>query len=210
MKRVGVVRWAVLLGSLALSACSSVPPVTENGARPWLHDKHFFKPALAEQAERHTWRYDAKVGVRAPNTSDSANLVWQFERASHKVRLFGPLGAGAVTIEFDPAGGVISDNKGNVRRGRSAERLLNQVVGWPIPLESLTYWLFALPNPGSAYQYQLNEDGHVSALRQQGWEIHYTAYKQFGDFEWMPRKMVARKTVRDGEVVVRLVSKSWQ
>ncbi|GHA06627.1 outer-membrane lipoprotein LolB [Arenicella chitinivorans] len=203
-------RILALSGILLLSACTSLPSVPGDNSQAWSRDKQFFSTALEHHDQRLSWRYNAKVGVRTPKANENANLVWQRDDDSHRVRLYGPLGAGAVVIDFDSKGVVVSDNKGEVHRGRSAERLLNRIVGWPIPLEALTFWLFALPNPAAVYQYQLSDDGRVSALRQQGWEIRYSAYRQFENGDWLPRKVVARKPVREGEVVVRLVSKSWQ
>lgn len=203
-------RLLVCSGVLLLTACTSLPSVPDQNGQSWSRDKQFFRAALKQHEQNVDWQYNAKVGVRTPKANESANLIWQRADEEHKVRLFGPLGAGTVIIEFDSHGVVISDSKGEVHRGRSAERLLNRIVGWPIPLEALTYWLFALPNPSAVYQYQLNDDGRVSALRQQGWEIHYSAYQQYENGNWLPRKVVARKQVREGDVVVRLVSKSWQ
>ena len=211
MIQVNCVHRLIAISALVvLSACTSLPPVPDENAASWSRDKQFFRAALMQHDQRVSWQYNAKVGVRTPKASEAANLVWQREHDTHKVRLFGPLGAGTVIIDFDSHGVVISDSKGEVHRGRSAERLLNRIVGWPIPLEALTFWLFALPNPSTVYQYQLSDDGRVSALRQLGWEIHYSAYQQFDNGDWLPRKVVARKAVREGEVVVRLVSKSWQ
>ena len=63
------------------------------------------------------WRYSAKVGISTPVAREQANLVWQFADQSNQVRLFGPLGVGAIKIEFDQYGVVLSDNRSVLHRG---------------------------------------------------------------------------------------------
>jgi len=195
-----------------LTACETVPKPSKTSPAPiWLTEAKPFTESLAQLQATPAWRYSAKVGIRTPETREQANVVWQFADQSNNVRLFGPLGAGAVRLQFDQYGVVLSDNKGVLHRGDSAEELLSRIVGWPIPLEALTYWLFALPDPDKVYRYQQNESGHLSVLEQQGWLIAYSGYKEAGLGKLLPRKVVATKSVTpSSQVEVKLISKGWE
>ena len=197
---------------LILAACKTLPKDPEAGAEAdWQSAAEIFEARQADTSTLGTWNYSAKVGVTTPRGKEQANLVWQFSDQANNVRLFGPLGAGAVRIEFDDYGVVLSDNKGVLHRGDSAEELLTRIVGWPIPIDALSYWLFVLPNPQTPFRYQLDSDGAVSVLEQQGWSINYSAYKPYAEGRVLPRKIVATKQVTpDQQVVVKLITKSWQ
>lgn len=200
--------WAILL----LSACTTIPaPQSSSESADWLtQDKPFTEP-LAELRTRQAWRYTAKVGIQTPKAREQANVVWQFADQANNVRLFGPLGAGAVRLQFDQYGVMLSDNKGTLHEGNSAEALLSRIAGWPIPLEALSYWLFALPDPDTSYRYQQNEFGQLSVLEQQGWSIVYSKYKDAGLSRLLPRKVVATKRVAPSEdIKVTLISKGWE
>ncbi len=213
MNKFSVDKTLVLLGmAFFLSACKTIPtppPIAQDAI--WLKESSPFVEPLADLKLRQNWRYTAKVGIKTPEAREQANVVWQFADQANNVRLFGPLGAGAVRLQFDQFGVVLSDNKGVIHEGDSAEELLTRIVGWPIPLEALSYWLFALPNPEASYRYQQNELGQLSVLEQQGWAISYSNYRDAGHGKLLPRKVVANKKVTpDDDIVVKLISKGWE
>lgn len=202
--------WIAL--TLGLSACSTLPELAaDKPTKPWLNDPQVFQLPMALFSSMPQWQYQAKVGVKTPLANEQASLVWRHNDQAHEVRLFGPLGAGAIRIHFDAYGVVLSDNSGVVHRGKSAEALLTKIVGWPIPIDALTDWLFAMPNPEHAYRYQLNATGEVSSLEQLGWTIQFSDYRPYHEQLSLPRKLVAVKQLPEGErVVVRLVTKAWE
>lgn len=178
----------------------------------WRSDKGYFRHADHARTALNQWRYSAKVGLRSANLKEQANLVWRFGDQSHDVRLFGPLGVGAIKLEFDDYGVQLSDAKGLLYKGISAEHLLTEIVGWPLPIDALSHWLFLLPAPSHSYHYQLNELGQLASIRQLGWQIDFTAYRDY-DGEMLPRTITAAKQFSDlklGSVTVKLVTKSWQ
>ncbi len=217
----------LLIAMCFLAACQSVPPVTDPALeKGWSRDVNNFMQAHQSAYQMREglidWRYSAKVGISTPEAREQANLVWQFADQANQVRLFGPLGVGAIKIDFDQYGVVLSDSRRVLHRGDSAEALMKEIVGWPIPIDALSYWLFALPLPDKAFQYQDNESGALRKLRQLGWEIEYTAYKQYvlnesqspieeRRQEYLPSKIIASKEDENGGlVVVKLITKGWR
>jgi len=157
-----------------------------------------------------SWRYAAKVGVTTPALRQVANIVWDYSDQSNNIRLFGPLGVGLVKMQFDQYGVQLTDNRGRVHTGVSAEKLISDIAGWPIPIDALSQWLFVLPLDGAGYRYQLDGDGNVALLEQLGWRIEYSDYQSYGE-KFLPRKIVANKPLNEnGPVVVKLITKNWQ
>ncbi len=206
----------IVLFAVFTTACHTLPePRVEEPEAEWLDDEAYFLPRIDFIDQQATWRYSAKVSISSPEVREQANLVWEYRDQANEVRLFGPLGVGAIKLEFDEYGVVLSDNKGLLHRGDSAEQLLTQIVGWPIPIDALSSWIFVMPATQSSFRYQLNEDNRIKRLEQLGWSIEYSAYKYYGD-QLMPRKIVATRTLPIGsddqgnkQVVVKLITKSW-
>lgn len=202
---------------LLLSACQTMPtskPVTDDAVK-WRQNSAYFDSAKARLETLNRWRYAAKVGINSPALREVANIVWGFSDQANNIRLFGPLGLGAVNLQFDQYGVVLSDNSGVQHRGNSAQELLTTIVGWPIPIDALTHWLHVLPNPGSVYRYQLNAAGtHVTILEQLGWKIEYSSYRLYGkegSSVLLPRKMMATKILPDdSKLTIKLITKSWE
>jgi len=202
---------AILL--LSLSACQTLPDSSKNEGvinSKWLNDARFFEDRLEQYQLMSRWRFSAKVGIKTPKAQEQANLVWRFADQSNDVRIFGPLGVGAIKIEFDQYGVQLSDKQGVLHRGESAEDLLTRIVGWPIPIDALSYWLFGLPSPGQVYEYQKTEFGVLETLRQHGWTVQYSSYRDYNGLT-LARKFKATKSVTpDQTVSVKLITKNWQ
>jgi len=207
--------WWLLVLLLMLSACQHIAPNSENNE--WLNDETFFAQRQTDFEAQNKWQYSARVGVTSKSMNEQANIVWLFENELNSVRLFGPLGAGQVKLEFDDYGVQLSDKKGITHQGYAsqgdtAERLLSEIAGLPIPLEALSYWMFVLPQPGSIFEYQVNQEGNLSSLKQLGWQINYADYRDYGG-NFLPRRLTATRSEwgdNTEEVTVRMVSRDWQ
>lgn len=200
--------------SIGLSACQPKKIVIEDDVeiQHWRSDKQIFSLNQSLNESKHIWEYQAKIGLKTNNGNEQANLIWKYAKQNNKLRLFGPLGMGTVKLNFDKYGAQLVDNKGNSHQGASASELLNDIVGWPLPVEALTQWLFLLPDSTHVYQYRLNVDGQLTSIRQLGWQIDYQDYRAYGSIQ-MPRKITAQREFFEnglGKVTVKLIAKSWQ
>jgi len=215
-----MLRYLVLLIIfLLISACQHKAVIeSEQPSQTWLNDTAYFDDRLIYIAKRDSWRYAAKVGVITPSQREQANLVWQRNSVEsgerlNEVRLFGPLGVGAVRLNFDESGAVLNDQKGVEHYGQTAEQLLTRIVGWPIPIDALSSWLFALPYDSGPYRYQLDQGGNLAVLEQFGWRIEYSTYRDYDGIS-IARKIVASRELLQSNsqelatVSVKLITKS--
>lgn len=162
------------------------------------------------------WQYKAKVGLRINGKSEQATLVWhrfvsELGSPSNVVRLFGPLGTGAVRLEFGGSSAHLIDEQGREYSGVDPEKLLAEVVGWHLPVNALPYWLLAQPKPGHVYQYQSNQLGEMTAINQFGWAIEFLDWRSYQGRK-LPRKLSAKKTFEEQpgvDVSVKFITKSW-
>lgn len=215
----------VVLVLLFTAACQTVPQgknkssnqgaaSTPSGlSKPWFTSEQYFSDRFAVVSTLDAWSLRAKVGIVLPKRREQASLLWRFSDAGNQVRLFGPLGIGAVTLDFDQKGAQLTDSKGQIHKGLSAQALLTRIVGWPMPMEALVYWIFALPQPNGDYAYQLDDAGALGELKQFGWQISYSNYSNQAGIPMLnlARKVTATKTAPNGQkIVVKLIAKSWQ
>ena len=207
MFRLAFTLWVLLL----LAACQTrIEPPADDG---WQRDTLSASPEEIPE----TWELTAKAGLVIDSKSEQANLAWQrrpeiAQPRNNKIRLFGPFGAGTVVLEYGERNVLLTDNKGKEYWGDDAEELLNEIVGWPLPLKAMRYWMFAQPSPDAVYEYHRNEEGQLTGLRQFGWEIQYSDWRDYGDRR-LPRKIFAHRLDPIGEhkkLSVKLFVKSWR
>lgn len=152
---------ATLLALLAVSllaGCAS-KPVAE--APRWAAE-------LAAAQTRFAIR--GKVGFRRGESGGSAALTWQQEGERYRLAANGPLGQGATRITGN-AGQVRIENSEGVRESDVPETLLAEAIGWPVSINSLSWWVRGLPAPGSAAEVDKDAEGRPVRIRQQDWDI---------------------------------------
>lgn len=187
MGRRAAAPWLVLV--LALGGCATDPivPSTERHA------------PLADN-----WLMQGRIGIRTDEQSLSGNIRWQHRADRDEVLMTSPLGQGVARIVRDLGGITLEVPNQAVRHAPDAESLTREVLGYGLPVASLTAWLQARPVPGRVSEVTRDAAGRVSQLRQDGWVIDYLQYAD--DMSARPRKLVV---AREG-LEIRLVADTWQ
>ena len=117
----------------------------------------------------------------------------------------GPLGRGAARLTGRP--GQVSLEVANQGRyeAPSPEALLEEQLGWKLPVSHLTWWVRGLPAPDSKSRLTLDADSRLSNLEQDDWQIEYLSYAQQNGY-WLPERIKLHGSNLD----VTLVIKQWQ
>jgi len=196
----GIQRLALLLILLATFGCAHRAPLAPTD---W--------DSRQTQLERiHHWHMKGKLGVRIPGDNGSANLHWQQQGDEFSLDLTGPLGSRRVSIQGHPGEVSLRESSGHVRSASSAEDLIQQSLGWTLPVSQLSYWVRGLPAPRQRIQHrEYNDSGQFSLLEQAGWRIHYSNYQPVNHAQnelALPGKIVAEYK----EVRLTLVIRNWQ
>lgn len=151
-----------------------------------------------------SWGFSGRIAVSDSKDGFNGSLQWQQRSDYFDARVSGPLGAGAVRINGDARRIKVTDSDDVVTELSDAERDLQSIYGWQIPLASLRYWALGIPDPDSAAQTRLSADGTLEELQQAGWTVSISQYRE-GAGQLMPRRITA---VRDA-TRVRLVIDRW-
>ncbi len=109
-----------------------------------------------------------------PQAHESGHFSWQEDPSQQfNLELYGPLGLGATRLVKQNDAVTLETAQGKTYTAGSPEQLLQNVLGWSMPVEGMTYWLLGVPVPHQPFtaQYQGSE---IVVLNQAGWVIHYT------------------------------------
>jgi len=184
-----IAKIGIALGMLLLSACASLQTATES---------NYSKTSRAQLYNVKDWFLAGRIAVIATNDSWSANIEWHHLPASERIKLFGPLGQGAVIIEL--ANGVVTIDRGGgkIQKSTQPEQFISQQLGLSVPIESLRFWAIGLPEPGR--ERQETADGFV----QDGWLVTYKAMQPIQN-TLIPQKMA----VSNNQIKLKLIVDQW-
>jgi outer membrane lipoprotein LolB len=85
--------------------------------------------------------------------------------------------------------------------------MLNEALGWNVPLESLRAWLLGLPaSPDDSYT--LDPQGRLLTIDSQGWTIEYKRYSEISG-QGMSLSLPSKFELRRSEISLRLVIDRW-
>jgi outer membrane lipoprotein LolB len=161
-------RLCYLLGSLALlSACSTQQPVP-SAADDWIQHRETV-------AALSNWEFSGKVAIKTAASADSARLHWLQQGEQLRLEISGPVGLKKLIFERDGTNLKVFRNK-QWQPLQSVAGALEAELGWPLPLDLLSWWLRGLPAPEVAITSHHLEDGRLQELGQDGWTLNYLTY----------------------------------
>jgi outer membrane lipoprotein LolB len=123
----------------------------------------------ADQAFESSGRFSA----RRDQEGVAGQFAWTHDGERDVLVLSTPTGQALARMSGDAGSVAVEFADGRQERAQDWERLTERVLGVPIPVRGLAYWIRALPHPGSAHLAEPDPQGRTSVLRQDGWEIVY-------------------------------------
>ncbi|NWN83808.1 MAG: outer membrane lipoprotein LolB [Halomonas sp.] len=151
-----------------------------------------------------TWQIAGKAGLRTPEDSTSANLDWSQYPHYYRLLISGPFGSGRSTLEGREGRFSMTTSEGRFE-AETPEALMEQQLGWSLPLGALADWVRGLPGEGSDYRLEEDALGFPARITQAGWEIDYRDWT-YTDRLWLPRRLV----MHYGDLRVTLVVNEWR
>ena len=191
----------ILVGYLLLlSGCITMP------ASQAPHNVSMSWPDRAQQLSKmNHWHIKGAMGIQTKDEASSASFDWQQDQENYQIRLFGPLGAGAIDLAGGPELATLKTSDGQQHTAASAEKLLLDETGWQLPISNLYYWIRGLPLPKMKAQIEFDEFNHISNMKQQGWSIKYLNYTAHKGID-LPSKL----TIENIDLKVKIIISRWQ
>jgi outer membrane lipoprotein LolB len=187
---------------LILAGCATTPPLqpVADPQQAWLQIQSHLR-------QLQSWQIEGRIGVETPQQSLSADALWVQQQNRYHMTFSGALGLGTVTLSNQSGNIVLVNAKGKRFVADSAPALMQQQLGWYVPVAGLYYWVRGLPIPGVALQRHLNQYGTLQSLDQQGWHIVYNNYRDQQGFVLPGRLIMTRDKLRVVLLINRWVVK---
>ena len=146
--------------------------------------------------------FSAQGRLSARHASDAVavHYDWSHSAAADTFDVATPLGQTVARMRRDASGVRVERPNEAPVEYRDWTALMQAVLGAPIPVDGLAYWVQAVPDPGSASDVERDDAGRSLVLRQQGWEIVYA----YNGASTRPSRLVMRYPGSD-PVEVRIV-----
>ena len=184
-------RWLFFLGLMLLSGCSLLRPAPASAVRPVHPESAPFamngRILIDHRGERHT-----------------AGLHWTHRVRSDEILLLTPLGQTAARIYRDDGIATLDDGSKHYQ-DVDTESLMQQVLGWHLPLGGLHQWVLGLPAADTPAQIERDGNGRITVLRQNGWEVSFLRYA-----DSKPDSLPTRLRLNHEDMQVQLLIDEWE
>jgi outer membrane lipoprotein LolB len=202
-----VLKWGLLLGWLLINAgCASIgrPPQTvtlpTDPSAAWTQ-------RLAELTPKDDWQLRGRLSVDNGKEGFSAGLLWRQNGSDYVIELYDPLGRKTAVLTGDETGAKLQTSKGEQAQAANTEALMNRMLGWSAPVESLRYWVLGIPDPGESDKAVVNLDpqGRLATMQQSDWRLEYQKYQDGPAIQLPVRIAASGQTLK-----IKLLVKEWQ
>ncbi len=188
---------------LLMTGCSLFDKKSQFEQPPQAYDWPVIQLKLSKL---ESWQLMGKIGIRTPQESMSAAInSWTQVGELYDLQLSSTfLGLGAahlrgnrvfVTLEESGEPPVFSDQP---------DLLIEQSLGFPLPISHLQYWVKGLPAPGAHIVLRRNDRGLPTRLKQFGWSLSFEKHTEINGLP-LPGKIKLQR----GEVRIILAIKEW-
>lgn len=151
------------------------------------------------------WYIRGAMSIRQTNRSDIVQITWQQNGNNYRINISGPLSVGAARLIGRPGHVVLEKSQQEKFTAKNPESLLQQQLGWRLPVSNLFYWVRGLPNPKLTAKTQYDQYGHLITLTQSNWQVHYQRFLRVKNID-LPSIM----SLTNPKLKVKLVIKRWQ
>ena len=182
-----------------LAGCASQAPQDDSGRQSgdWDDQK-------SEVEAFDSWALVGKAGLRTSEENTSANLDWRQHPHYFRMLISGPFGGGRNVLEGREGRFSLSNSEGRFE-AESPEALMEEQLGWALPVSAMSDWVRGLPGDHDNYQLETDELGFPSHLAQDGWEIDYHDWERVEGM-WLPRRLV----MNYDDIRITLVVNDWR
>ena len=189
----------LVLVAIFLNACSGLRTQSDEIANP---------DAFNERSQRLSglthWSLAGRVSLDDGRDGGSGKLKWSVDLESSTLDFFAAMGRGAWHLEIGDDLVILKDSEGT-HSAPDVQTLLEQRLGWPVPVEALQFWARGLYAPGPVQSSSIDSQGLLIKMQQFGWVIDFSRYGAVED-ELLPVRLEAAH----GQYRIKMAISQWQ
>lgn len=136
---------------------------------------------LADELFSRSGRFALNVQT-ADGKKDAVQGGFQWQESSQQLQLDlnNPMGTVLARVLVTPQGAALQYPNGETEYASSPDALVEQLLGYVIPVAGMRSWLQGQVGSGSAVSALKQEDGVPSYFEQDSWRIHLKRYDAYG------------------------------
>ncbi len=156
---------------LVLNACTGVA-VKEAGPG----NKAAYLSRAAKLAAIPEWGFIGRISLDDGDRGGSGRLQWEVRPGNSELDFHGAMGRGAWHLRIGPEGAVLKEANGAEQTATGVNALIQDRIGWPIPVDALQWWVRGLAAPGAVENEKFDPEGLLLNLGQFGWSVDFDRY----------------------------------
>jgi outer membrane lipoprotein LolB len=190
--------WLLLL-LVVLTSCSSV-----DFRKPVIDKQAAYRDRADKLIEVTAWGFVGKISLDDGEQGGSGRLHWDVAQQNSVLDFHGAMGRGAWRLEIGPEGALLREANGFEQTAEGVNALIQDRMGWPIPVDALQWWVRGLAAPGGSDMEELDSEGLLVHLEQFGWNVDFNRYNTDAGLA-LPVRLDARRD----NYRVKLAIGSW-
>ncbi len=179
--------FTLVISALILSGCSSTQTVVTQPESLKLNWQQHVENIKSIKG----WNASAQIAIKVNKKTQKAKMTWQQNLQNYQIAFFGPFGQSGPKLKGNEQSVTLMIPKEPPIRGTNTSEILQQRLGWQLPVNNAKYWMLGIPAPTSDSNVSLQEE-RLATLVQDGWTINYSKYKQFGRFSLPTKILITR------------------
>ncbi len=174
---------------IGLSACAPLP------VRPGTALQRAAQVRRAQVLDKiQSWSLSGRIGISNGHQGGSGGFTWVNHPGGFRFVMRAPITGRSFSL--DVVRGKMACLLGLHPQpvcGPDAEALLNDTLGWRVPIAELRAWVMGLAAVGSPAKLGFTPNGRLASLHQDGWQVGYSDWDANTQAVPMPRRIVASK-----------------
>jgi outer membrane lipoprotein LolB len=163
-----------------------------------------YQQRVEKLASIDTWGFVGRLSLDDGEQGGSGRLQWDVKSNISDLDFHGAMGRGAWHLRITPKVAVLTEADGSLQTAADVNDLIQDRMGWPIPVDALHWWVRGLAAPGIVEHEVLDQDGLLLSLEQFGWSVDFNRYNSIAGTA-MPTRLDAGK----GSFRVKLAIGRW-
>jgi len=169
---------SVIALMILMAACTSLHP-----SQTAVHFKKIpWETRQAKLKQLTHWEMRGAFSVKHHNKAVIARFIWQQNANNYRISIHSSLNLIGLYIIGQPGHVKLWKSSKQIYYASNPEILMQQQLGWHLPISNLLYWIRGIPAPGNHHA-TFDSFNHLAVLQQQGWRINYERYLQANGFD---------------------------
>ena len=183
----------VIIALLHISSCSQMSPQSAQ--------THIIAQSLQDFPQQ--WSIHGRMSIINEQENWYMKFIWLQKDEDFQISFMGPLGETELLVTHKDEVTQLK-TPSYVRSTDDVEQLLYNETGWRLPVSSLRYWSYGMPNPDMETQIKYDESAYISELFQENWHIQYPKRIQVGRY-YLPKKII----VTEQNLKIKIIISQW-